>query len=1364
LAALDELLASPLPQLAFLKASRARMEAIGAEEALTVYGETAPAVAGALPDLEAGPGAAIAAQAGAQAAEEEALLGDLLRVQLESAGVDWRSPRAAPPSARCPPLCRRWLEVSARILAAQRIEPDALDPWRRWEQAKRGWLVDAGRRARVELAERALRAIPDVLNGRVKATEVLFPGARFELVEGIYRGNAVADYFNAAAAEQVAAYVEARLRHDPQARLRILEVGAGTGSTSAAVLARLEPYAPRLEEYRFTDVSRAFLLRAEAELAPGRPFLRASVFDVGAPVAAQGIEPARYDVAIATSVLHATDDVRRSLRNVKAALRRNGVLVLNELSTTSLFLHVTFGLLEGWWSHLDTPLRIPGSPVLTPEAWRRALEREGFGDVRFPVSAAHGAGQQIVTAASDGVVRQPIPGRAGPAVPAAAARPAATAAPKRPPRPAGGAASGQDRLRERGRAYLKQVVGEVLKVPVERIETSAPLGRYGIDSILIVRLAAALRGVFGEVSTTLLFEHQSIDALVEEFLRTRPGAFAALADAPDAGQPGAGEAPRPPREAVSAPGPVDEPFGRRARAVGGAARRAAPEGGQEGRGREVAIVGLAGRYPRSPDVRAFWRNLREGRSCVSEVPRDRWDWRAYHGDAKGTWGTIYTRWGGFLDDVARFDPAFFHLSPREAAQIDPQERQFLEIAYAAIEDAGYVPAGLSAGGKVGVFVGVTNGHYGSGAAHWSVANRVSFALDFHGPSLAVDTACSSSLTAIHLAVESLRSGTCDCAIAGGVNLIVAPIHYMKLAAAGMLSPGDACRAFGAGADGFVDGEGVGAVVLKPLERALADGDQVYAVIKGSMVNAGGRTHGYTVPNPAAQQAVVAEALRRAGVAARGVSYLEAHGTGTELGDPIEIAGLSRAFAAETGDRGFCAIGSVKGNIGHLESAAGIAGLTKVLLQMKHGQVAPSLHAALPNPKIDFADTPFVVQQALATWRRPRLTVDGEVRTIPLIAGISSFGAGGANAHLVVQELNRPDRAASARGGVGAFVLSARTERDLRAKARQLADFVEAGELGEERLLDAAFTLQVGREPMAERLGLVVTSLQELGEKLAAFSETGESPRGTFRGSVSGREPQRQGDVVETGVPATIPEWERLVEAWVAGAAVDWRRASGARDRVSLPTYPFAGDRYWAPAERSQVAPRLPGSGAVVVASPEGTPPGASRQPQPAADAGSGAPADPARDGGAACDRGPAGRALRAELAESLAKILELRSGDIDVDQEFADMGLDSIIGVEWIRALGAHYGISIRPTAVYDYPSIRAFAGFLEKELVRARPGGPPAEPRVEPRVEPAPGSSESALRDMLLQVKQGTLDVEVADRLVAAIVGCEAQTADGAG
>jgi acyl transferase domain-containing protein len=298
-----------------------------------------------------------------------------------------------------------------------------------------------------------------------------------------------------------------------------------------------------------------------------------------------------------------------------------------------------------------------------------------------------------------------------------------------------------------------------------------------------------------------------------------------------------------------------------------------------------------------------------------------------------------------------FDRLFFNINPREAQLMSPQERLFLQEVYASIEDAGYTPESLCRSRKIGTFVGVLNEHYPTGVRFWSFANRVSYVFNFQGPSMAVDTACSSSLTAVHLAVESLRSGDSEVAIAGGVNLITAPAHLIDLSSLMLLSSGDKCRSFGAEGDGFVDSEAVGALVLKPLHRAVADGDHIYGVIKGSAVNSGGKTSSYMVPNLNMQAQLVSDTLQRAGVHARCVSYVEAQGAGSNLGDPIEIAGLSKAFRNWTHDKQFCAIGSAKSNVGHSESASGFVGISKVLMQMKHQFLAPTLHASTSKSPI-----------------------------------------------------------------------------------------------------------------------------------------------------------------------------------------------------------------------------------------------------------------------------------------------------------------------------------------------------------------------------------------------------------------------------
>ncbi|WP_437581596.1 beta-ketoacyl synthase N-terminal-like domain-containing protein [Sorangium sp. So ce887] len=1136
----------------------------------------------------------------------DVLLTKLLWSQMQAAGLFVENKTAvADLKARLHGMYGRWLDETIALLGrggylrcdgtycfrevSSTVERATV--FREWDEYVRSRGQDPDRRAQVVLLDATMRALPDIVLGKVPATDILFPNASMDLVEGVYKHNEIADYFNEVLANTIMAYVEERIAREPSARIRIFEIGAGTGGTSALLLRKLKPYRANMQEYCYTDVSRAFLLHAQAEYGPGNPFLTTKIFDAIEPLAQQGIDAGQYDIVVAANVLHATRNVRVTLRNAKALLRKNGLIVLNELSRNTLFLHLTFGLTEGWWLYEDEELRIPGSPALDPAAWKRVLETEGFRSVMYPAEAGRHLGLQIVVAESDGIVRQQRgakPEAAQPKPPAAQrARPPAKTKRTREVEVAvrEGAVS-DELLREKSVAFFKRLIGETMKIPSHRIDPAEPFESYGIDSILVVRLSSALRKHIEDISSTLFFEFQTINALVDYFMKTaRPALMGISGLQARGGDPEAvrtePEVDEQPEEAEAPPGA--EPEEAEAPSEPPALSRLAPlssvaapafEQPQRAASRDVAIIGISGRYAQAMNVAEFWRNLREGRNCIREIPADRWDWRAYFDEEKGKPGAIYTRWGGFIEDIDKFDPLFFKLSPRDAEWMDPQERLFLEVAYEALEDAGYTPRSISPSRKIGVFAGVMNGNYPTGPSYYSIANRVSYLFDFQGPSLSVDTACSASLTALHLAVESLNSGTCECALAGGVNLIVDPVHYMKLSAFRMLSPGDRCRSFGEHADGFVDGEGVGAVLLKPLHKALEDGDQIYGVIKGSMINAGGKTNGYSVPNPEAQRRVVRDALARAGVDARAVSYVEAHGTGTSLGDPIEVAGLTGAFREFTAANQFCAIGSVKSNIGHCESAAGISGLTKVLLQMKHGQLAPSLHAQSLNPNIDFTRTPFVVQQELAEWRRPVVEVDGAFREFPRIAGISSFGAGGANAHVIVQELV-PDGAERERVVVdernpALILLSAKNGERLRELAQRLAGAIRDGQVSDANLADAAYTLQVGREAMDIRLALVVSSVQQLEEKVHAFLQGKEDLEGVFSGSVRRDREDLVALATDEDMARTIEAWmakgkhAKLLDLWVNGLDVDWSKMYvGARlRRMSLPTYPFARERYW----------------------------------------------------------------------------------------------------------------------------------------------------------------------------------------------------------
>lgn len=528
----------------------------------------------------------------------------------------------------------------------------------------------------------------------------------------------------------------------------------------------------------------------------------------------------------------------------------------------------------------------------------------------------------------------------------------------------------------------------------------------------------------------------------------------------------------------------------------------------------IAIVGMACRFPGASDPEAFWELLCAGRDAITDIPGDRFNVKDFYHPDRDTPGKMYTKRGAFLDDIDKFDAPFFGVSPREAAQMDPQQRLFLEVAWEALENGGQ-PLGRLSGTKTGVFMGVTAFDYSlrvmqqsqppdleaycltGGLAGTFTPGRLSYWLGLQGPSLSVDTACSSSLVAVHQAVQSLRAGDCTMALAGGVNVLLSPEWFIVLSRANMLAADGRCKTFDRNADGYVRGEGCGVVVLKRLSDALAGNDRVLAVIRGSAVNQDGRSSGITVPNGSAQRAVIREALHKAGVVGSDIGYVEAHGTGTPLGDPIEVNALCDVLGPgrEPGER--FAIGSVKTNIGHLEPAAGVAGLIKAVLMLRNGQIPPLLHLTEVNPDIPVDELPITIPTTLAPWphgQRPRL------------AGVSSFGASGTNAHVVLEEAPVTERPpASADRTAHLVCLSARSGEALTGLARHYAHQLSTNPA--ESLADIGFTANTGRAHFGHRLAVVADTVEQLRERLASHG-AGESDSDVHTGArASGSRPK-----------------------------------------------------------------------------------------------------------------------------------------------------------------------------------------------------------------------------------------------------------------
>ncbi|GAA2961473.1 type I polyketide synthase [Actinokineospora diospyrosa] len=576
----------------------------------------------------------------------------------------------------------------------------------------------------------------------------------------------------------------------------------------------------------------------------------------------------------------------------------------------------------------------------------------------------------------------------------------------------------------------------------------------------------------------------------------------------------------------------------------------------------VAVVGIGCRFPGAEGPAEFWRLLFEGRDAITEVPSDRWEIDAYYDPDPDKPGRMNTRYGGFVPNPAGFDTAAFGVSAREAASIDPQQRMLLEVTWRAFEHAGMPVKDLPE--RTGVYVGISNvdyreamvlhgddridGYFSSGSTTSTASGRLSYFLGLTGPSLSVDTACSSSAVALHLAVRDLRTGTCDVAVAGGVNQILTPHETISLSKARMMAPDGRCKPFSAAANGYVRAEGCGIVVLKRLSDAERDGDNILAVVLGSATNQDGRRSGLTVPHGPSQQAVIRDALRDAGVSPAEVGFIETHGTGTALGDPIEAAALGAVFGEREQP---LVLGAVKSNFGHLESAAGIAGVIKAVLSVQHGTIPPNLHFEKPSQFVDWS-LPLRVPTAAEAWQRGRR-----------VAGISSFGFSGSNCHIVLAGPEAPLAKATARHRSATVVtVSAASAPALRAAQRQLAEIATS---------EAAYTANTARSHFEHRAAVVVSSEGELTTRTGHASQT--PPRVAFLFTGQGAQHPRMGGWLMRGSKVfdeTIRECDEVVQPLLGRSLRDLldgevSEAELARTEYAQPAlfaYEFALARLW----------------------------------------------------------------------------------------------------------------------------------------------------------------------------------------------------------
>jgi 3-oxoacyl-(acyl-carrier-protein) synthase/acyl carrier protein len=906
------------------------------------------------------------------------------------------------------------------------------------------------------------------------------------------------------------------------------------------------------------------------------------VLDIEKDPEQQDFEPGSMDLILAVNVIHATRQITASLNQLKKLLKTNGLLVINEGTRKQDFSTMTFGLTNGWWLFRDEVNRIKGSPLLSPGKWRQVLEVNGFEHIQIlglPPGAEENFSQAVIIGESNGEVI--LEKAAVPEVKSQKQKESAASPRPVPPTAADTPASKATRASTINKSHhveeiITGIAARLLRIDPSELEPDASFQDYGVDSLMAVEIIDKINEVLSlDLRSTDLFNFSTLRELSNHICK-ESGQELRYTPASGEIQEQQDHTGTEPEEMIS--------WEEGDTMTGGEGEPGKKYGGED---EPIAIIGMSCQFPDAENVNQFWANLAAGKNSVRPIPRDRWEIKEWK-DGEEQDGM---QWGAFLSHIDQFDAEFFHIPDAEAEVMDPQQRLFLQETWRALEDAGYSEMQVK-GKRCGVFVGCSSGDYAArikeemknpveytfmGNTASILPARAAYYLNLKGPALAIDTACSSSLAAIHLACESIRRGTCELSAAGGVMISTTPLFHTLAGKSGMLSRTGQCKAFDDTADGFVPGEGVGVVVLKLLSRALQDKHHIYGIIKGSGMNHNGKTLGISAPSAPAQTALECELYDRFNINPETIGYVETHGTGTPLGDPIEVNALTDAFRKYTREKQFCALGSVKTNIGHTLAAAGAASVIKVLLAFKYKQIPPSLHFKTPNRHIHFKDTPFYVNTRLTDWQTPG-------RSWPRRAAVSTFGFSGTNVHIVLEEF--PDRTKEP-GSLSApqpaitvpyyFIpISARTREALEQKCKDLLQWLNSGIKAS--MGSIVYTLHMRRSHFALRSALLVKDESDLKQKLRELCETGhtrdylvnEVREGNSKANPGQKEQGNQ--LIDELLRPQLPGNEykdklmALAELYVKDldGDLDWNNFYQGEEVycVSLPSYPFIGKRYW----------------------------------------------------------------------------------------------------------------------------------------------------------------------------------------------------------
>ena len=1087
----------------------------------------------------------------------------------------------------------------------------------------------------ITLVTRCTEAFFEMLSGEIPAVDIIFPKGSFEMVGSIYANNQLSDVMN----------IELRNILDTQLKtttepIKILEIGAGTGGTTKAIV-KSKYFKDKVQQYCFTDLATSFLLEAKKRF--GTEQFEYKLLNIEETPEKQDVPVNEYDVIIATNVLHAVKSVTLAIENAKKYLKKDGTLLLNELTGVKDFTTLIFGFLDGWWLYKDEELRIKNSPILNPHTWKSVLEDKGFENIKIlgnknedsykfqSIIAGHKTYlplEETLTKSNDDV-RDLIINSVSKILEVDTAEIDIDI-----PFSDIGVDSIMginivEQLNEQLNIDLKsadlfsysttrklsqfieeyisknnkviiktevketsdpeitittenqvikeviiKTIAETLQVNQHEVDIDIPFSDIGVDSIMGIHIVERLNEQLDiDLKSADLFSYSTTRKLTQfinenllitsnvEVTHQEENELDELFDNLDNHREVAAKPVQ--KEDIL----VEEPeYGK---------KQLLEDTGYTDD--DIAIIGISGIFPGAENVDQLWEILKEGKDMVKEVPAYRWDGESYYNEDINAPGKSNSKWGAFIEGADIFDPLFFNITPKEALMMDPQQRLFLRESWKALEDAGYTEQQLNSK-RVGVYVGVSNGGYETlvlenepqnaqmfmGNASSILSARISYYLNLSGPSLAIDTACSSSLVALHNACQNIKSGDCEMALVGGACVLSTPDFYLRATKAGMLSPTGKCRAFDDDADGFVPGEAVGTIVIKSAKKALEDNDRVYGIIKGTSVNQDGKSNGITAPSGNAQVDVISNLYKKLNIAPESISYIETHGTGTKLGDPIEMDALTRVYRESTESRdktNYCPIGSIKTNLGHTLTSAGVVGLIKVLLSFKNKQIAPSIHYNRSNRHLKIEETPFYVADKLQDW---------EVKNDqPRRAALSSFGFSGTNCHVVLEEPQEVPIAKESVVTPELFVFGAKTESQLIRMLQQFTIFMSSRK--NISLSDVSYTLCVKRNHFKYRAAVVASTREELIENIEKIITTND-----FSSNSKKTNQEEFQEINHILIPfldslrdiISIDQKKKdlthLANFFVTGYKFDLAKLFEKRSCqiVDVPAYPFDEESYW----------------------------------------------------------------------------------------------------------------------------------------------------------------------------------------------------------